>query len=111
MDDSRRVIVAIGLTLAIFLGWQYLIKLTHPVEEGAPPEASAPAATPAETPKTEAAAPTAGTPAAPGGKVEAAPTPAAPPKPETTASFATPLLAGKLTSRGALEALDLVQYQ
>lgn len=111
MDDSRRVIVAIGLTLAIFLGWQYLIKLTHPVEEGAPPEASAPAAPATETPRPEAAAPAAGTPAAPGGKVEAAPAPGAPPKPETTASFATTLLAGKITSRGALQVLDLVQYQ
>ncbi len=97
MEEQRRVFVAIGLTIAIFIGWQWLIQSQRPAPQ-APQEQAAPAAP--SSPKSIEAPP----PAAAGEEREVV-------AQESIETFDTPFFAGEITSNGALSSLTLKHYQ
>jgi YidC/Oxa1 family membrane protein insertase len=114
MDDQRRVLIAIALTLAIFLAWQWVLKVTHPPV--LPPAAERPEGGAESSPAGPASQ---GAPPAPPavGQEKAAP-PAAPPTPpmlrvgpETVMPFETPLVTGAFSSAAALKELLLRRYK
>lgn len=111
MDDQRRVFVAIALTLAIFFGWQALVKyIRPPLPESTSTAAGEPNAGVASAPATgqQGLSPSTLS-AAPGGAAQ--PSLAQTPASESTVAFASPLFSGELGDRGGLRQLLLQHYR